>query len=173
MNMKTLMVVVSAVALAASAAAQAQPSLPELARAEKARRAQLRKEGGPAKVYTEGDRRSGDVTSTEVTGAPTATTGAPAAGSASAKKEKTPEEIAGERQAEWNEKVKKAQDEIKELEATISRNERVMGSLINITPQRHDLGLQIEADKKKLVDLQKALVTLEDDRRRAGMPRSR
>ena len=48
-----------------------------------------------------------------------------------------------------------------------------MGSLINITPQRHDLGLQIEADKKKLVELQKSLVTLEDDRRRAGMPRPR
>lgn len=172
MNMKNLLVLVSAVALATSAAAQTQPSLPELARAEKARRAQLRKAGGPAKMYTEGDRRGSEVSQTEVGGAPAATTGAPT-GSAGAKKEKTPEEIAGEKQAEWNEKVKKAQDEIKELEATISRNERVMGSLINITPQRHDLGLQIEADKKKLVDLQKSLVTLEDDRRRAGMPRSR
>ncbi len=172
MNMKTLMVVVSTLALAASAAAQTQPSLPELARAEKARRAQLRKEGGPAKMYTEGDRRGGDVSQTEVGGAPAATAGAPT-GSASAKKEKTPEEIAGEKQAEWNEKVKKAQDEIKELEATIARNERVMGSLINITPQRHDLGLQIEADKKKLVELQTSLVNLEDERRRAGMPRPR
>lgn len=172
MNIKNLLVLVSAVALGASAAAQAQQSLPELAKAEKARRAQLRKEGGPAKMYTEGDRRGGDVSQPEGAGAPTATTGAPT-GSAGAKKEKTPEEMAAEKQGEWNEKVKKAQDEIKELEATIARNERVMGSLINITPQRHDLGLQIEADKKKLVELQKSLVNLEDERRRAGMPRPR
>lgn len=172
MNMKNLLVLVSAVALAGSAAAQTQQSLPELAKAEKARRAQLRKSGGPAKMYTEGDRRGGDASATETTSAATPGTGAPT-GSASAKKEKTPEEVAAEKQTEWNDKVKKAQDEIKELEATIARNERVMGSLINITPQRHDLGVQIEADKKKLVELQKSLVNLEDERRRAGMPRPR
>ena len=172
MNMKNLLVLVSAVAFATSAAAQTQQSLPELAKAEKARRAQLRKEGGPAKMYTEGDRRGGDVSQTEVGGAPAATAGAPT-GSASAKKEKTPEEIAAEKQGEWNEKVKKAQDEIKELEATIAKNERNLASFINITPARADLWNTIEADKKKLVDLQKSLVDLEDQRRRAGMPRPR
>lgn len=171
MNMKKLLVLVSAVTLASSAAAQAQ-TLPEIAKAEKARRAQLRKAGGPAKMYTESDRRGGDVSETETAGTPSAAAAA-LTGSAGARKEKTPEEIAAEKQAEWSEKVKKAQDEIKELEATIARNERVMGSLINITPQRHDLGLQIEADKKKLVELQKSLVSLEDERRRAGMPRPR
>jgi len=123
-------------------------------------------------MYTEGDRRGGDVSQTEVGGAPAATAGAPA-GSASAKKEKTPEEIAAEKQGEWNEKVKKAQDEIKELEATIAKNERNLASFINITPARADLWNTIEADKKKLVDLQKSLVDLEDQRRRAGMPRPR
>ena len=171
MNMKNLLVLVSAVALAASAAAQ--QSLPELAKAEKARRAELRKAGGPAKMYTEGDRRGGEVSETEAAGAAPAAAGTAASGSASKKKEKTPEEIAAEQQKDWNDKVKKAQDEIKELEATIARNERVMGSLINITPQRYDLGVQIEADKKKLVELQKSLVNLEDERRRAGMPRPR
>ena len=48
-----------------------------------------------------------------------------------------------------------------------------MGSLINITPQRADLANQIEADKKKLAELQQSLVSLEDERRRAGIPRPR
>ena len=171
MNIKNLLCLVSAVALATTAAAQSQPSLPELARAEKARRAQLQKAGGPAKLYTEGDRTgSGDVSQAEV--APAAGAAAPA-GSASKKKEKTPEEVAAEKQKEWNDKVKQAEDQIKELEATIARNERILSSLINITPQRHELGLQVEADKKKLVDLQKSLVNLEDERRRAGLPRPR
>ncbi len=69
MNIKNLLVLVSAVALASSAAAQSHQSLPELAKAEKARRAQLQKSGGPAKVYTEGDRSGaaapeGDTTTT-------------------------------------------------------------------------------------------------------------
>ncbi len=167
MNMKNLLCLVSAVALATSAAAQSQ-SLPELAKAEKARRARLQKAGGPAKVYTEGDR-SGDAAQPESAGAPA--TGA--AGSATKKKEKTPEEVAADKQKEWNDKVKQAQDQIRELEATISRNERNLASLINITPARVDLANSIEADKKKLADLQKSLVSLEDDRRRAGMPRPR
>ena len=65
----------------------------------------------------------------------------------------------------------KAQADIAELESTIARNERTLGSLINITPQRADLANQIEADKKKLTDLKASLVSLEDERRRAGMPR--
>ena len=136
MNMKNLLCLVSAFALATTAAAQSQPSLPELARAEKARRAQLQKAGGPAKVYTEGDRSgSADASQAESASAPATSAGA-STGSASKKKEKTPEEVAAEKQKEWNDKVKQAQDQIKELEATISKNERVMGSLINITPQR-------------------------------------
>ncbi len=173
MNMKNLLCLVSAFALATTAAAQSQPSLPELARAEKARRAQLQKAGGPAKVYTEGDRSgSADASQAESASAPATSAGA-STGSASKKKEKTPEEIAAEKQKEWNDKVKQAQDQIKELEATISKNERVMGSLINITPQRADLANQIEADKKKLAELQQSLVSLEDERRRAGIPRPR
>lgn len=173
MNMKNLLCLVSAFALATTAAAQSQPSLPELARAEKARRAQLQKAGGPAKVYTEGDRSgSADASQAESASAPATSAGA-STGSASKKKEKTPEEVAAEKQKEWNDKVKQAQDQIKELEATISKNERVMGSLINITPQRADLANQIEADKKKLAELQQSLVSLEDERRRAGIPRPR
>jgi len=169
MNIKKLLYLVPAIALAASAA-QAQ-SLTDLAKAEKSRRAKLQKSGGATKVYTEADR-GGEASQPEVTAPATGGT-AVAASSTSGKKEKTPEELAADKQKEWNEKVKQAQDQIKELEATISRNERVMGSLINITPQRADLANQIESDKKKLVDLQQQLVNLEDERRRAGMPRSR
>jgi hypothetical protein len=169
MNMKNLLVLFSAVALAVSAAAQTQ-SLPELAKAEKARRAKLQKAGGPAKVYTEGDAGG----SSQPDSATTAPGGSAApAGSASKKKDKTPEEVAADKQKEWNDKVKQAQDQIKELEATIAKNERNLASFINITPARADLFNTIEADKKKLADLKQSLVNLEDERRRAGMPRPR
>ena len=55
----------------------------------------------------------------------------------------------------------------------IAKNERTIASLINITPARADLASKIEADKAKLVQLRQSLVTLEDERRRAGMPRLR
>ena len=170
MNVKNLLCLASAVALTMSATAYSQQSLPELARAEKARRAKLQKAQGPAKVYTEGDRRAGDdLSQPEGAAAPTAGAATPATG----KKEKTPEEVAADRQKEWSERVKQVQDQIKDLQDAISKNERVMGSLINITPQRADLANQIEADKKKVADLQQSLVNLEDERRRAGMPRPR
>lgn len=167
MNMKNLLVLVSAVALASSAAAQSHQSLPELAKAEKARRAQLQKSGGAAKVYTEGDRSAaapeGDTTTAATTAAP--------AGTAGKKKEKTPEELAAEKQKEWDDKVKTAQDNIKNVQDAITRNERILASMYNITPARQDVINNIEADKKKLADLQQTLVALEDERRRAGMPR--
>ncbi|MBX7184915.1 MAG: hypothetical protein K1Y01_07185 [Vicinamibacteria bacterium] len=173
MNMKNLLVVVSAVALATSAAAQSQPSLTELAKAEKARRSKVQKAGGAAKTYTESDRTGGAAAPEGESATASTPTGAAATGSATKKKDKTPEEIAADQQKEWNDKVKAAQDQIKETEATIARNERVLASLINITPQRVDLANSIEADKKKLADLQKSLADLEDQRRRAGMPRPR
>lgn len=168
MNIKSLLCLVSAVALASVGVAQAQ-SLPELAKLEKERRARLRAASGPAKVYTEGDR-------TGTASAAAATTeGAapaePATTSPAGKKEKTPEELAVERQKEWADKVKAAQDQITELEGVISKNERNLASLINITPARQDLANAIEADKKRLADLKKTLVDLEEERRRAGMPR--
>ena len=173
MNIRNLLCVLSALALATTAAAQVtQPSLTDLAKAEKARRAKLQKAGGAARVYTEGERNS--AATTEPAAAEAAPAGAAAPASAgSKKKEKTPEELAADRQKEWNDKVAKAQADIAELESTIARNERTLGSLINITPQRADLANQIEADKKKLTDLKASLVSLEDERRRAGMPRPR
>ncbi len=171
MNIKNLLVLVSAVALASSAAAQSHQTLPELAKAEKARRAQLQKSGAPAKVYTEGDRSGAAAPEGDTTTAATATgTAAPAPGG-SKKKEKTPEELAAEKQKEWDDKVKTAQDNIKNVQEAITRNERVLASMYNITPARQDVINNIEADKKKLADLQQTLVALEDERRRAGMPR--
>jgi hypothetical protein len=176
MNIKNLLCVVSAMALFGAVTAQAQ-GLTDLAKAEKKRRAQVQKSGGAAKVYTESDRSSSsdavsvanaDTTGTAAPGAP----GAPGAAAApGGKKEKTPEEIAAEKQKEWNEKVTAAQNQITELEGQISSKERNLASLINITPARVDLANSIEADKKKLADLKQSLVTLEDERRRAGMPR--
>ena len=169
MNIKKLLCLVSAVALATSATTNAQ-SLVDLAKQEKQRRAKLRSMGGPAKVYTEGDR-------TGTADAAAATEGglSPLAATPTTrgKKEKTPEELAAERQKEWNDKVKQAQDQIRDLEGVISTNERNLASLINITPARVDLANRIEADKKQLATLKQSLVTLEDERRRAGMPRPR
>lgn len=168
MNIKSLLCLVSAVALASVGMAQAQ-SLPELAKLEKERRAKLRAASGPSKVYTEGDR-TGTASAAPAEGDALAVP-VPPTTSPTGKKEKTPEEIAAERQKEWAEKVKAAQDQITELEGVISRNERNLASLINITPARQDLANAIEADKKRLADLKKSLVDLEEERRRAGMPR--
>ncbi len=169
MNIKKLLCLVSAVALATSVTANAQ-SLVDLAKQEKQRRARLRAMGGPARMYTEGDR-TGTADTAAATGAGLSTLAAtPPAGG---KKEKTPEDLAADRQKEWNDKVKQAQDEIRELEGAISANERNLGSMINITPARADLAGRIEGDKKKLEALKQSLVTLEDERRRAGMPRPR
>jgi len=171
MNVKNLLVLVSAVALATSSAAQAQTSLTDLAKAEKARRASMQKTGGAAKVYTESDR-SGTVTAVESDGTTAAATpGAPVVAAGTKKKEKTPEDLAADKQKEWDEKLKQTQAEIKDLEGVIARNERVLASMYNITPARQDVVNSIEADKKKIADLQQSLVALEDERRRAGMPR--
>jgi len=172
MNVKNLICLVCALGLSSAAFAQQQPSLPELARAEKARRAKLRATSGPAKVYTESDR-SGSVAAGDAESAETTTAGGGATASAvsGAKKEKTPQELAAEKQKDWNDRLKKAQDQITELEGVIQTNERNLASLINITPARTDLANRIEQDKKKLADLKQELVNLEDERRRAGLPR--
>ena len=171
MNTKNLLCLVATCALASSGAAQTQ-SLPEVAKAEKARREKIKATGGGAKLYTEGDR-SGEATETGAEGKTAGDPTAPAAAPAKKGKEKTSEEIAAAKQTEWNDKVKKAQDELKAVEDRISKNERILASMYNITPARADIVNTIEADKKQLATLQKALVDLEDQRRRAGMPRPR
>ena len=170
MNIKNLLCVVSALALFGAATAQAQ-GLTDLAKAEKKRRAQVQKTGGAAKVYTEADRNGGLSSSGETSATTAPDSGSAAATAPGAKKEKTPEEVAAEKQKEWNDKVAAAQAQITELEGVITTNERNLASLINITPARVDLANRIEADKKKLADLRQSLVALEDARRRAGMPR--
>jgi hypothetical protein len=169
MNMKNLLYLVPVIALATTTV-EAQ-SLTDLAKAEKARRAKLQKSAGPAKVYTENNASGGDASQPDSTSATTG--GAAPAASASGKKDKSPEELAADKQKEWNEKVKAAEDQIKDLQNGIATKERNLASLINITPARVDLANSIEADKKKLIELQQSLVNLEDERRRAGMPRPR
>lgn len=175
MNTKNLLCIASALVLITGASAQAQ-SLPEVAKAEKARRAKIRAQGGgPAKLYTEGDRSAAtSADPAQPTASPTdAAAPAGVAGASTKKKEKTPEELAAERQKEWNDKLKAAQDEIKQLQDEIDRNERNLAAMINITPARADLANRIDSDKKKMVTLRQKLVDLEEERRRAGMPRPR
>ena len=168
MNMKKLLCAVSILAVATAGAAQTQ-SLTDLAKQEKQRRAKLR---APSRVYTEADRSTAPVPEPEVTDPAAAPPADPLAIAApGGKKEKTREELAAEAQKAWAEKVKAAQDEITALEGAISKNERNLASLINITPARQDLANAIEADKKRLAALKQSLVNLEEERRRAGMPR--
>lgn len=173
MNIKRLLCLASALALGAAAIGQAQ-SLTELARMERERRAKLRKSTGAAKLYTEGDK-TGAAVGTDgatilvaTTTTTTTTTTAPGG-----KKDKSPEEQAADRQKEWTERVKKAQDEIKSVEDAIGKNERSLASMYNITPARQDLVNAIDADKKRVAALKQSLVDLEEERRRAGMPRPR
>ena len=169
MNVKNLLCLVSALSLATVGVTQAQ-SLTELAKQEKQRRAKLRTSGAPARVYTENNRTAQSEPAAADAPATTGTDPLVAA-APGAPKEKTREELDAERQKEWADRLKKAQDEIASLEATIARNERNLASLINITPARQDLANAVEADKKRLADLRQSLVSLEDERRRAGMPR--
>ncbi len=169
MNVKNVLCLVSAIALASVSVAQAQ-SLTDLARQEKQRRAKLRAAGAPAKVYTEGDRNASPAEpAAEASAASAADPLATAA--PGGPREKTREELAAEKQKEWADKVKATQDEIAGLEGAIAKNERSLGSLINITPARQDLANAVDADKKKVAALRQTLVNLEEERRRAGMPR--
>ncbi|MEO8501104.1 MAG: hypothetical protein ABI565_09325, partial [Vicinamibacteria bacterium] len=148
MNIKNLLCLVSAVALCASAAAQTQHmSLPELAKAEKARRAKLQKASGPARVYTEGERSdtSSDATTTE-SSAPSR--GAAPAATGSKKKEKTSDELAADKQKEWAEKVTE----------TIERN-RIRRNQISYP----NVGLPEEINKPGFNDSSWKLVNLLDE----------
>lgn len=172
MNARIILSLAVVAAFATGAAAQT-PSLTDLAKAEKARRAKVRATAGEVKTYSDGGTRpASDAAGTDETASPaTAPAAAPAA--SSGKKEKTPEELAAERQKEWTEKVTQAQDQIKELDTQIATDERHLASMINITPARTDLANRIEANKKKLAELKQSLVSLEEERRKAGIPRPR
>ncbi|MEO8361141.1 MAG: hypothetical protein ABI672_14010 [Vicinamibacteria bacterium] len=166
MNIKKLLCLMTVVTFGSTAAASAQ-GLVDAAKAEKQRRAKMRT---PARVYTEADR-SGSTPEPAITPAdPNAPPPLPAP-PGSKKKEKTPDELAAEKQQEWADRVKKTQDEITSLQTAISGNETTLASTFNITPARAALANKIDADKKHLAELQQQLVNLEDERRRSGLTR--
>lgn len=148
--------------------AQAQ-SLVELAKQEKARRAALKAKGKTGKSYTEGDTSGNAGTASAA-----ASTGAgetPAAAGAPGEAPKTPEQERADAQKALGEEVKAAQDEMKALQDVISSNERTLASMVNMTPARADIAAKLDADKKKVADLQAKLEQLEEKRRRAGLAR--
>lgn len=168
--MNTRFILSLALLTAFASAAQSQ-SLADIAKAEKARRAKVRATAGEVKTYSDGGKVPSEPAATDETATVAAAPAAPAADAG--KKEKSPEELAAERQKEWTEKLTAAQDQIKELEAQVATDERQLGSMINITPARVDLANRIEANKKKVAELKKSLVDLEEERRKAGIPRPR
>ena len=170
MNVKNLLCAFAVAGFIAPAIAHSQ-SLTELAKQEKQRRAKIRSSGREAKVYTDSDK-TGMANAGDPSAAGTdASAAAPPSGAK--KKEKTQEELSAEKQKEWSERVQKAQDEIKSLDAAIARNERGLASMYNVTPARADLAASIDSDKKKVAALRQTLASLEDERRRSGMARPR
>lgn len=168
MNTKNLLCLASAIALTTATLGHAQ-SLADAAKQEKERRAKIKASGGSAQLYTDGVRSGA---AGEEAAAPDSTGATPARPADGAKKkEKTTDEVRAEKQQEWTEKLKKTQDEIKAAEDALTRNERALLSMYNITPARADVQAAIEADKKKISALRQSLIDLEDQRRRAGMPR--
>lgn len=168
MNPKNLLCLVSAIALATATLGHAQ-SLADAAKMEKERRARIRASGGSAQLYTDGVKSGAAAEETTAADSTGAASARPADGAK--KKEKTTDEARAEKQQEWAEKLKQAQDEIKAAEDALARNERALLSMYNITPARADVAAAVEADKKKIAALRLSLVDLEDQRRRAGMPR--
>lgn len=168
MNIKKLLCLMTVVTLGSTVAASAQ-SLADAAKQEKQRRARMRT---PTRVYTEADR-SGSIPEPAVVtvdlNAPIALPAPPGA----KKKEKTPDELAAEKQQEWADRVKKTQDEIVSVQTSVSTSEINLASMVNITPARAALANKIDADKKHLADLQQQLISLEDERRRSGLTRIR
>jgi hypothetical protein len=169
MNVRHTLLGLALVGFAAPSPAQ---SLVEVAQKEKERRAQAKKTGKAAKVYTDGDTSGNAGTTTPPEGGPAGPTApAPAAAAGVKAKEKTADEVRADDQKEWADRVKAAQDEIKTLEEAVVANERSLASMINITPARADMATRVETDKKKLADLKAKLEQLEDERRRKGFRR--
>jgi hypothetical protein len=174
MNVKKLLTLGAALAFVTVATSDAQ-SLSDLAKQEKQRRAKAKTTGGtPAKVYTDdgGTVTTTSTTTTTAAGA-ASTTAADPAPAAGGKKEKTREEQAAEAQAAWTKQLTETNAEIAELEKVIANNQANLDSMINVTPARANLASRVDADRAKVAQLRQKLLDLEEQRRRAGMPRVR
>jgi hypothetical protein len=165
--------VCAAFALASPAPAQ---SLAEVAARTKQK--EKEKSGKPAaKVYTESDLRgSGSGTMSQMDGpvataspAPGATATATGVVPPAGEKVKTEEEINAEKQAEWRERLQKAQADVARFSDEISRAQTALndisGPLYGGT--RAGLITRLEDSKRQLAQAQQSVLDIQEEGRRA------
>ena len=170
---------------AAAQSTSTSPSAPlaEVAKAEEARRKSVRK---PAKVYTNGDLRAD--TSPVVPAPPTAATPTVSASNATPGDNKTPgpgtpAAPAGTGQAHWAGRMKAAQDQVARtqifMDSLQSRINALTTDFVNrddpaqrakIETDRQAALAELERVKKELDEQTKAIATIEEEARRAGVP---
>ena len=168
-----------AVALPSGLAAQ---SMGEVAAKERERREKARAGKPAAKVITEEDLRLGGrprgtisnpaaTDSPDVAASPAPDGTVPAAGAApAAPKEKSEDELAAQRQAQWRERMQRTQADVQTL---TQRAEQIQLKLNDISGNiyssgRQNLASELETTKTLLATAQRTLLELEDEGRRNG-----
>lgn len=169
-----------AVAAAAAAIAVLAPPSPAQSLAEIAARTRKKDEdktGKPAKVYTEADLRgrpaaSGSMSQMEGPAATPAASPAPGAAGAvppAGEKPKTEEEERAEKQAEWRERLQKAEADVTRISEEVNRAQTALndisGPLYGGT--RSGLITRLEEGKRQLALAQQAVLDIQEEGRRA------
>ena len=165
-------------AVAVAAAAVAVFALPSSAQslAEVAAKSKKKESGKPAKVYTEADLRgragaSGSMSQME---GPAATSAAPAAAAAGAvppagQKPKSEEEERAEKQAEWRDRLQKAEADVTRISDEVNRAQTALndisGPLYGGT--RSGLLTRVEEGKRQLAIAQQTVLDIQEEGRRA------
>jgi hypothetical protein len=166
---------VVAAAVAAAAAVLAPPS-PAQSLAEVAARTKKKESGKPTKVFTEADLRgrpatSGSMSQLEGPAATPAASPAPgAAGAAPAgEKPKTEEEERAEKQAEWRERLQKAEADVARISEEVNRAQTALndisGPLYGGT--RAGLITRVDEGKRQLALAQQSVLDIQEEGRRA------
>lgn len=145
--------------------------------AEAAERAKKERKGKPAKVITESDLRRAGTGPGTVTEAPVASEtsetsetpakeGAPAA---PAKTEKTEEELRAEAEANWRERLQKAQADVTRLNAEAAQIQTALNDLSQNLYGATRTGMlsRLEEVKKQLSAAQQSVTDLEEEGRRS------
>ena len=167
------------VVAAAAAAAVAVLALPSPAQslAEVAARTKKKESGKPAKVYTETDLRgrpaaSGSMSQMEGPAATSAASPAPGAAGAvppAGEKPKTEEEERAEKQAEWRERLQRAEADVARISEEVNRAQTALndisGPLYGGT--RAGLITRVDEGKRQLALAQQSVLDIQEEGRRA------
>jgi hypothetical protein len=169
------------VAVAAAIAAVAVLAPPSPAQslaeiAERTRKKEADKPAKPAKVYTEADLRGRPATSGSMSQmeGPDVATASPAPAAAGAvppagEKPKTEEEERAEKQAEWRERLQKAEADVTRISEEVNRAQTALndisGPLYGGT--RGGLITRVEEGKRQLALAQQAVLDIQEEGRRA------